>query len=248
MLTLLRAIRKKLQEIRYYSAALPTGGWSRAADAALLAGLLAAVPLSWTLDRAVAESRIQARVRGKLFTITDGSTWASTSASLSPQLVPQGAMPSGSFDAVLETQRRGWPFASSTSGLRPRLTVQLFNPTRTLTAADLPPGSALRETIASARANDADDPVLERLRDPAGEARVRAHWRGWVGNTMIWGVLLPIAAWALVGVARIFWLPVQRRRLERSVDRTRSGRCATCGYDLRGNPLGGHCPECGSVL
>ena len=59
---------------------------------------------------------------------------------------------------------------------------------------------------------------------------------------------VPVTAWSLVGLTRIFWLPVERRRLERRVGLARSGRCAVCGYDLRGNPFGGHCPECGTVL
>ena len=61
---------------------------------------------------------------------------------------------------------------------------------------------------------------------------MRPLWIGMVGNTLfyagLWAALVPLTRWAIHA----------RRR--------RSGRCAGCGYDLRG----GHerCPECGTLV
>ena len=129
------------------------------------------------------------------------------------------------------------------------MTVELYLPRRTLGSAELAPGSALRETIASATSGRDQEQVLETLRGPArGSESVAVHLRGWVANTIVWALMLPLAAWAMVGFARIVWLPIETRRIEERLERTKDGRCAACGYDLRGNPFGGHCPECGAVL
>jgi hypothetical protein len=249
VLKLVRAIRRKLREIRYYSAARPSTAWSRAADIALAVGLLAAFPVAWTTDRGLSKGSIAASISGKLFAHTDGSIWAATNSALSPQLVPAGATPHGAFDLAIRSERRGWPFPSSWSRAEPALSVELYVPRRTLENAELSLGSALRETIASAASEPEEEEALEMLRGTAGGSGAEAlHLRGWVANTMVWALMLPLAAWAVVGLARLVWLPIETRRVESRLQRTKSGRCAACGYDLRGNPFGGHCPECGAML
>lgn len=57
------------------------------------------------------------------------------------------------------------------------------------------------------------------------------YWPGLVVNSAAFG-----AAWMIV----LAVLPASRRWVRRA-----RGRCETCGYDLRGNPSGGVCPECG---
>lgn len=48
--------------------------------------------------------------------------------------------------------------------------------------------------------------------------------------------------WLIVLWTPTAWFLVLRPRL-----RGRRGRCAGCGYDLRGIPSGGPCPECGAM-
>ena len=71
--------------------------------------------------------------------------------------------------------------------------------------------------------------VFERERGPIvrGGVAILPYWVVlFVGATLVFG-------------KRLVWTPIVRRR------RRRRGRCAACGYDLRGST--DRCPECGTV-
>jgi len=55
--------------------------------------------------------------------------------------------------------------------------------------------------------------------------------------------------WALIALALLpVWISVTvafARRMRR-LSRRNKGLCESCGYDLRGSPPGGACPECGA--
>lgn len=59
-------------------------------------------------------------------------------------------------------------------------------------------------------------------------------WHGLIVNTLFYA-----AAWWLV-----ILIPIAARRALRR----RRNTCAGCGYDLRGTPAGGVCPECGTPV
>ncbi len=57
----------------------------------------------------------------------------------------------------------------------------------------------------------------------------------------VWpGLAINLAFWSAAAAPLVF-APVAIRRLRRK----RRGACPACGYDLRGLPAGGLCPECG---
>ena len=76
------------------------------------------------------------------------------------------------------------------------------------------------------------------------------HYQGWFGFTASIGVSSGVFGftapyWAAVLIASL--LPVMATRAAYTRRRrSRSALCIACGYDLRGNPASGRCPECGS--
>jgi hypothetical protein len=59
---------------------------------------------------------------------------------------------------------------------------------------------------------------------------------------------LPVWAVALIVMLPVWWaLLVAALRARRRRIRRRKGFCERCGYDLRGSPTGGNCPECGTA-
>lgn len=83
------------------------------------------------------------------------------------------------------------------------------------------------------------------VNDSAGNAAVAAGFR-WASGTYHGSSYTLVAAPYLglivpTAILPILWL-IRRVRTARF---TTTGRCARCGYDLRGTP--GRCPECGTV-
>jgi hypothetical protein len=65
----------------------------------------------------------------------------------------------------------------------------------------------------------------------------------WVALTPLWpGLIADAAAWSAAA-----WILLAAPAAARRALRRRRGGCGACGYDLRGTPAGGACPECGAV-
>jgi len=63
--------------------------------------------------------------------------------------------------------------------------------------------------------------------------------------TPLWGITVPHAGLAVMTAILPLAFLVRRRRLLLAQFRLATGRCPTCGYDLRATPE--RCPECGSA-
>ena len=247
---MLHRLRRQLALIGYYSAPRRHTAWSRATDIALVAALVLAWPTVWTVDRGwVSQTPLQHMV-GKLYRTTDGGLWASVPAEGYRDPVPALALENsefvGTFELTLWTEDHGWPFVSSRTRPQARLDLDLFEERRTTKDASLPPDSPLRAAIEAALDEAGHDQVRAAL--SASEPPLNRRRGGWLGNTVIWSIVLVVAGWVGVSIPRIGWVLLESARLKRGSQRQLEERCTACGYDLRASTFSERCPECGTLL
>ena len=111
---------------------------------------------------------------------------------------------------------------------------------------DLPPESPAREAIDTLLLESGERQVAAALWNDC-ESAIMYRARGWAANFVVWSLALMAASvLAVTGLRFASFVGLRKRKgLERQ--RRRADRCESCGYDLKGNPFGDRCPECGTL-
>jgi hypothetical protein len=167
----------------------------------------------------------------------DGSTFATAGPEEGRRgHPPGGAELAGGFTVTVTRVERGWPFATTVILGPARLDLEMFRPKK-----ESRHGVLVGEDRVSAE-------IAALLADLGVEHGLTRRRRGaWIGNALILSLLLPMATWVAFAVAARCAAVASRARVRARRERLAEGRCSVCGYDLRGNPYGAQCPECGNV-
>lgn len=241
---MLRRIRNQLRLIRYYSAPRRASRLSRVSDAAVLAMLLAAWPATLLADRLFVVETASTAGSG-LVLEHGGRRWVEAFDARDD--LPDAVDVVGRFDVTRSISRHGWPFASSERAGATSLAVTVDG--RQLTEGELRADASLRHSIEVAMLDAGLHEEVRRMRHPQEVAsRVDHDARAWVANGMLMSIAFPLATWLVFAVLRLAAMVVSTGRRSRRKQRADTGRCAACGYDLRGNLFGELCPECGNVV
>ncbi len=149
----------------------------------------------------------------------------------------------GSFTIEVVDQRRGWPFLSSLHRSPPRLALSaaVKNPLR-----GLPERRELRIAIDTALQAEGELETLELWHDRFPQ--ISHHGWGWLANSLMWWLILSVAAVMMVAAARVASVILAHERATRRFKRSAGGRCPECGYPLAGLEFSARCPECGTLL
>jgi len=244
----LRAIRKRLQLIRYYSATRRYDRWSRVRDIAVVTALVAAWPVAWLLDGSYVRAGEPYTIAGNLYEDPDGHVWSW----LQPPPLPPGDVRGdaafiGAFRIAMQGEDRGWPFVTSRGPRRLALNVEIFDEPRSVGAQDLPPDSPVRQAI-NAALETFGGPTLAAATWDGSTIAGSNRGRGWVANGLVLSVLLVLAVCLLVPLLRIGSLFRIAEKQQQVAQRRRSNRCTACGYDLHGSVFSERCPECGTLV
>lgn len=237
---MLRAIRRRLRTIAYYSARQERTVWTRTTDVLLmLSPLLAlglAAILSLTVERAPRSETFVGYIRpgpqGTWSAQVDGRKGTSKS---SGDVV-------GDFEVVSTTAVRGWPFVVSLAAEPPKVT------SRTLQAAD---AEEVRAAIERALREVDQTAVADALAAEAGSGGRASTIRrpgGMLGNVVVsWAALFFLLPLVVQGMRLVAWMVAEVGRVRRR-RRINQGRCPNCGFDVRGSVWSANCPECGGML
>ena len=240
----LRAIRERLRLIRYYSAVRPHSRWSGVQDFAMVAAIIAAWPVTWALDRGYVVRGTPEVTTGTLYEDGDGRTWAWMGVPSDDRRGDAAFV--GAFRVTMRRERHGWPFVTSRGPRRSTMTVELFAGSRSVKAGDLPPESPVRGAIDTVLRDSGEHQVASALWGDGGTV-LTSRTRGWVANVLVWSLALVVAASLAVAGLRFAAFVLAVKRSGRAQQRRRADRCVACGYDLKGNPFGDRCPECGTL-
>ncbi len=249
---MLRAVRKHLRQVRYYSAPRRRTRAGMLIEWSMLAALLLCVPVTYLISQTVHRTGSAMDFEGRLVVDRGGEYHASLADLLSNEIDPIWYLgePVAEFDLTASVWNHGWPIATSQS--RAPVTVA-FTPfdARKHNAAALANDPGVRDAIRREMAAEHERLSalpLTAAHDPWQEGE-RAH------STLGWGYAIFVTFLMLMAVFMgplLFFEMVLRVRgvakAQRDAERRARGLCARCGYNLTGNEFSERCPECGNLV
>ncbi|MHC5023351.1 MAG: hypothetical protein ACYTGG_05500 [Planctomycetota bacterium] len=247
MFRTIRSIRRKLHEIRYHSALPAQTGWTAAADAALLAAILLAIPVTWLCDRLVVRPEVAIMLDGQIALHgEEGTIDGRVHRDGLPAFDWQVYANLGRFTVTIDDDLHGWPFTTSIARQRAVIDLDLFSDPKPRFDVELAEGDPVRAAIESALARVDDPEVVTIFRE--GPPPASTHWLRWLAVAGVWWITLSVGLTGGVRLVQFGALRAAVRRARRRAARLATGRCADCGYDLRGLEFNERCPECGALV
>lgn len=242
---MLRRVRHKLRMIRYYSATRQVSRWSRAFDAACIASLLLALPITWICNNVVKNEFTAASLGGHIHQLDDQSLVAVISVD-GDRSIREFGKPEGNFKLSAIEQRRGWPFPTSIRRQPAMLGLDVLKETKSRGIAPFNASDPFHQAIDAELKRIGQDDLRNTWHRPSAEST--QTWKGWLGSSVVWLCMLVGASSVLIGVSRYAAQVLGGKRSLRHAQLRAKGKCVTCGYDMTGLEFNERCPECGSLV
>jgi len=248
---MLGVIRRKLRQLRYYSAPRRRDRRTIIFERTALIALVLCVPVTFIIDRNIHRSTGTIVIEGRLVVDNQGVYHASlvTNENEMDAIWYRGE-PVADFDITLNIWNYGWPITTSRSRAPAKATFMPFDQNAYIGAA-LAGDPGVRDAVDQIMRDQG--PHLGSVPFDAApfswdEGRRSHSPIGWIYATFIWFVMLMAL---IIGPMLLleFYLRVSRVAREvRSLARKQRGQCIKCGYDLTGLEFNERCPECGELV
>lgn len=247
---MLRRLRQEIRLIRYYSASRERTAWTRAAEGALVAALVMAVPATLLCEALIARTVLTDQVQGVIVRGDDDDDSFTALVQREPGTAwwPPGE-PYGEFFIEVAQVHRGWPFTTSITHEPARLDLNVFAEQGMRKDAQLPAGAPLRMAIEEALVEGGRQEKVQAT-SPATPPAQPPHraWLGSIVGTAMWWMILTFISFIAIRLMQFATMVAQAQRATVIAKRLARGRCPSCGYDLRGLEFNERCPECGTFL
>jgi len=223
-----------------------------------VAAIPLSLPLVLLLESSVHRSLVAAEVRGGLVGPAGGPYVVGLAPDVESAIEWPAGRQQGTFELRLEDRLDGWPLTTRVTRGVVAVDLSFFDELTdredVRPPADSPVGSAIIAALDVPEVSlELPVPIPRVVRAwgatgvlPASLER-RRYWPGSVAAVAVAWLGLSVAAIAGVAVARYGWNLLTQARDARRHRSRQSGRCASCGFDLRGNVFSDRCPECGAL-
>ncbi len=231
---MLRALRRKLREIRYHSRRIERNAFDRTQSAGFVLAAFTAPLLTWMMNDTRVVDRAETVASARVYITTDSDVIRATLTDArggNPE--SRLIVPLADVTLVECSQWRGWPLTTSVARLADRTEVQLFASAR----------ESQRNAITAAGTR-----VLLATHTPRSEVTLENHLAAWVFASGAWWIMQSFALMLLLAPMRVAHRMYRRGRTHIRQTRINRLHCPSCGYDARESAFRGICPECGGRL